>query len=62
MANFINYTKDKVRIANYTTEGGAIVADLNYDGKKDTTRYGMGSQIIKTKEFKRIHKVNSDYY
>jgi hypothetical protein len=61
--------KDKIRITMYTTEGGAIITDLDYDGKKlnyilDTTRDGMGEQKIVKKKFdsESIYKKGSEYY
>lgn len=69
MENVKNNKKDKVRITNYTTEGGAIITDLEYDGHKinytnDTTRDGMGVPQIVKKKFKSnsIYKSDFKYY
>jgi hypothetical protein len=64
-----NDKKDKVRITRYTTEGGAIIMDLENDGKRinytfDTTRDGMGERKIVKKKFKSdsLYKSGSLYY
>ena len=60
---------DKVRITTYTDEGGAMITDLEYDGKKinytyDTTRDGMGVPKIDKKKFNgdSIYKSGTKYY
>ena len=60
-------SKDKIRITQYTTEGGAILTDLNYDGKKinytyDTTRDGFGARTIDKKKFNNIYKDGDTYH
>jgi len=69
MENIKNNKNDKVRITAYTIEGGAIVTDLEYDGKKinyiyDSTRDTLGEQKIDKKEFNgdSIYKSGSEYY
>jgi hypothetical protein len=70
---FLEYVKsdkkDKIRITRYTTEGGAIIMDLDYDGKRinytyDTTRDGMGERKVTKKKLKSdsIYKRGSIYY
>jgi hypothetical protein len=61
--------KDKIRITRYTTEGGAMIMDLEYDGKRinytyDTTRDGMGERKITKKKLKigSVYKGGSIYY
>ena len=67
LENVKNGTNGKVRITQYTTEGGAILVDLSYDGKKitytiDTTRDGFGAKTIEKKKFNSIYKDNSGYH
>jgi hypothetical protein len=67
MKNVKGGSKDKIRITKYTTEGGAIITDLDYDGNKidytnDTTRDGMGVRKIEKKKFNSIYKTASSYY
>lgn len=67
--NVKNNKKDKIRITNYTIEGGAIITDLEYDGKNinykyDNTRDGFGVPTIEKKKFDMdsIYKSGSNYY
>lgn len=69
LENVKNNKKDKIRITGYTTEGGAIITDLEYDGKKinytyDSTRDGMGVPTIDKKKFNAdsIYKSGPNYY
>lgn len=67
MKNVKGGNKDKIRITKYTTEGGAIITDLDYDGKKidytnDTSRDGMGVRKMEKKKFNSIYKTASSYY
>ena len=69
MENVKKGNKDKVRITTYTSEGGAIITDLQYDEKNinytyDTTRDGMGVPKIDKKKFKgnSIYKSGTKYY
>jgi len=60
-------SKDKIRITWFTTEGGAILTDLDYDGKKinytyDTTRDGFGARTIEKKKFNSIYKDGDKYH
>jgi hypothetical protein len=67
--NVQNGIKDKVRITKYTVEGGAIIWDLEFYGKKinctyDSTRDGFGVPTIEKKKFSAdsIYKSGSRYY
>jgi hypothetical protein len=73
LAEFIENVKkgknDKIRITCYTTEGGAIITDLAFDGKIiyytfDNTRDGFGLPMIQKKIFNSdgIYKKDSKYY
>jgi hypothetical protein len=69
MENVQNGIKDKVRITGYTIEGGAIITDLEFDGKiikytYDNTRDGFGTPTIEKKKFNAnsIYKSDSKYY
>jgi signal peptidase I len=69
MENVKKGKKDRIRITTYTTEGGAIITDLEYDGKNinytcDNTRDGFGVPIIEKKKFDgdSIYKSGSSYY
>lgn len=61
--------KSKIRITQYTTEGGAITTDLEFDGKRinytyDNTRDGMGVPKIEKKKFNsnNLYKKDENYY
>jgi hypothetical protein len=67
--NVKNGTKGKVRITGFTTEGGAVITELEFDGKKikytyDSTRDGYGAQNIIKKDFKSdsLYKKDKYYY
>jgi hypothetical protein len=69
MENVEKGKKDKIRITKYTDEGGAIITDLEYDGKKinytyDNTRDGFGLPTIEKKIFSgdSIYKSGSNYF
>ena len=60
-------SKDKIRITQYTDEGGAILTDLDYDGKQinytyDTTRDGFGARTIEKKKFNNIYQDGDKYH
>lgn len=69
LENVENDKKDKIRIVQYTTEGGAIITDLEYSGNKikyayDRTRDGFGLTTIEKKKFNAdsLYKKGSRYY
>ena len=69
MENVKKGVNDKIRITQYTVEGGAIITDLEYDGEKinytyDTTRDNWGAKKIEKKKLDvdTIYKSGSKYY
>ena len=66
VGNVNKKTKDKVRITSFTTEGGAVIQDLSYDGKKillisDTTRDGFGIREVRQYNVSKIEKTQDSY-